>query len=174
MKHSTDSSAVAAGKPIRRERTPNGEYVITNVPPKTYEGLLARVFDTDMFFFATTGMLPTQCNTYEVVKRTRPCSCRRPISTRVIFGCPIPVPDRKVSAQNLELKWETYPDAAYYKFSIYPEDAATTSPYVDERVDGTSFSIDKTLEKGTYRWRVDAYNSADRKLSERRRHQAYN
>jgi hypothetical protein len=71
-----------------------------------------------------------------------------------------------VSPQNLELKWESYPDAAYYKFSIYPEDASITSPYVNERLDGTSFGIDKPLEKGTYRWRVDAYNSADKKLAE--------
>jgi hypothetical protein len=72
----------------------------------------------------------------------------------------------KVSAQNLELKWEPYPDAAYYKFSIYPEEMSVTSPYVNERVEATSFSIDKPLQKGTYRWQVNAYNGADQKLSE--------
>jgi len=41
-----------------------------------------------------------------------------------------------------------------------------TSPYINERVEGGSFSIDKPLEKGTYRWQVNAYNSADRKLAE--------
>ena len=32
-----------------------GEYVITNVPPNTYEALTARVFETDSYIFATTG-----------------------------------------------------------------------------------------------------------------------
>ena len=52
-----------------------------------------------------------------------------------------------MSAQNLELKWEAYPDAAYYKFSIFPEDSSTTSPYVNQRVEATSFSLDKPLEE---------------------------
>jgi hypothetical protein len=153
------------GKTYTARTDANGEYVIANVPPKTYEGLLARVFDTDMFIFATTGIGGLSANNYEIV------------ADKTLFVSPTnlyksdlkvlnPKAGSKVSAQNLELKWEAYPDAAYYKFSIYPEEAATTSPYVDERVDGTSFSVDKTLEKGTYRWQVDAYNSADRKLSE--------
>ncbi|MGH9956492.1 MAG: hypothetical protein ACREBC_05095, partial [Pyrinomonadaceae bacterium] len=72
----------------------------------------------------------------------------------------------RVSSQNLELKWESYPDAAYYKFSIHPEDASITSPYINERIEGTSFSVDKPLAKGTYRWQVEAFNNANQKLSE--------
>jgi hypothetical protein len=72
----------------------------------------------------------------------------------------------KVSAQNLELKWDSYPEAVYYKFSIYPEDSSITSPYINERLEGNSFAIDKPLEKGVYRWQVNAYNSDDRKLAE--------
>ena len=34
----------------------NGEYVITNVPPSTYEALTARVFDSNFYVFATTGI----------------------------------------------------------------------------------------------------------------------
>src|SRR5215510_9896312 len=71
-----------------------------------------------------------------------------------------------VSGEGLELKWEPYPDAAYYKFTLYPNDHQVTPPYVKERVDDASFKVNKTLEKGTYRYQVEAYNSADRKLSE--------
>ena len=71
----------------------------------------------------------------------------------------------KVSAADLEVKWESYPDAAYYKFSLYPEDASVTSPYINERVEGTSFKPTK-LQKGTYRLQVEAYNASDQKLSE--------
>ena len=153
------------GKTYTARTDKDGEYVITNVPPKVYEGLLARVFDTDSFVFATAGIAGISSNKYEIV------------SDKTLFVSPThlfkgdlkllnPKAGAKVSAQNLELKWEPYPDAAYYKFSIYPEEASVTSPYVNERLEGTSFAIDKPLEKGTYRWQVNAYNSQDRKLAE--------
>ena len=71
-----------------------------------------------------------------------------------------------MSGQDLELKWEAYPDAAYYKFTLYPDNHQITPPYINERVDGASFKVNKPLEKGTYRFKVEAYNSADKKLSE--------
>ena len=153
------------GKTVTARTDKDGVYVITNVEPKVYEGLLARVFDTDQFIFATTGIGGLSANKYEVS------------ADKTLFASPTnlfkgdlklvnPKAGAKVSAEKLELKWETYPDAAYYKFSIYPEEASVTSPYVNERVEGTSFSIDKPLAKGTYRWQVEAYNSADKKLSE--------
>lgn len=153
------------GKTYTARTDKDGDYVITNVPPGVYEGLLARVFDTDSYIFATTGIGGLSANKYEVS------------ADKTLFASPTnlykadlklinPKAGAKVAAQNLELKWEPYPDAAYYKFSVYPEEASVTSPYVKERVDGTSFNIDKPLEKGTYRWQVEAYNSADRKLSE--------
>jgi hypothetical protein len=153
------------GKTYTARTDKDGEYVITNVEPKVYEGLLARVFDTDSYIFATTGIAGLSANKYEVS------------ADKTLFASPTnlykvdlkllnPKAGAKVSAQNLELKWEAYPDAAYYKFSIHPEEVSITSPYMNERVEGTSFTIDKPLEKGTYRWQVDAYNSADKKLSE--------
>jgi hypothetical protein len=135
------------------------------VPPKVYEGLLARVFDTDSYIFATSGFAGISANKYEV------------LADKTLFASPTnlykgdlklvnPKAGAKVSAQNLELKWDAYPDAAYYKFSVFPEDSSTTSPYINQRVEATSFSLDKPLEKGTYRWQVEAFNSSDKKLSE--------
>ena len=153
------------GKIYTARTDKDGEYVITDVEPKTYESLLARVFDTDSSIFATTGIAGISSNKYEIV------------ADKTLFVSPThlfkgdlklisPKAGAKVSAQNLELKWDPYPDAAYYKFSIYPEDVSTTSPYVNERLEATSFTVDKPLEKGTYRWQVNAYNSSDRKLAE--------
>lgn len=152
------------GKTYTARTDKDGDYVITNVPPQVYEGLLARVFDTDSYIFAVTGV-GISANKYEVS------------ADKTLFASPTnlykgdlkvlnPRAGAKVSAEKLELKWEAYPDAAYYKFSIFPEDASTTSPYVNQRVEATSFSIDKPLGKGTYRWQVEAYNSSDKKLSE--------
>jgi hypothetical protein len=143
----------------------NGEYVITNAEPKVYEGLLARVFETDSYIFAASGIGGLSSTKYEIT------------ADKTLFVAPTnlfksdlklvnPKAGAKVSAQNLELKWESYPEAAYYKFSIYPEDASVISPYIKERIEGTSFGIDKPLQKGTYRWQVEAYNSTDQKLAE--------
>ena len=153
------------GKTYTARTDKDGDYVITNVPPKVYEGLLARVFDTDSYIFATSGIAGLSANKYEVS------------ADKTLFAAPTnlykgdlkllnPKAGAKVSAQNLELKWEDYPDAAYYKFSIFPEESSITSPYINQRVEATSFSLDKPLEKGTYRWQVEAYNSSDKKLSE--------
>jgi hypothetical protein len=154
-----------SGKTYTAQTDDSGEYVITNVEPKVYEGLLARVFETDSYIFAASGIGGLSSTKYEIT------------ADKTLFIKPTslfkgdlkilnPKAGAKVSAQNLELKWEPYPDAAYYKFSIYPEEMSVTSPYVNERVEATSFSIDKPLQKGTYRWQVNAYNGADQKLSE--------
>jgi len=75
----------------------------------------------------------------------------------------------KISPDKIEIKWDTYPDAAYYKFSINPDsstEAKTEYDYINKRVDGTSFVLDKPLSPGTYSVVVTAYNSNDRKLSD--------
>jgi hypothetical protein len=154
-----------SGKSYTARTDKNGEYVITNAEPKVYEGLVARVFDTDSYIFATSGIGGISSTKYEIA------------ADKTLFVSPTnlfkgdlkilnPKAGAKVSAKNLELKWEPYPDAAYYKFSIYPDDMTVTSPYVNERLEGTSFAIDKPLQKGSYRWQVEAYNSADQKLAE--------
>jgi hypothetical protein len=154
-----------SGKTFTAKTDKDGVYFIANVEPKVYEGLLARVFDTGSYIFATTGIAGLSSAKYEVT------------ADKTLFVSPTnlfksdlktlnPKAGAKVSAQNLELKWEAYPGAVYYKFSIYPEEASMTAPYVNERVEGTSFSVDKPLQKGAYRWQVQAYNDADQKLAE--------
>ena len=153
------------GKTYTARTDKEGEYVITNVEPKVYQGLLARVFETDSSVFATTGIAGISSAKYEIT------------ADKTLFITPThlfksdlklinPKAGAKVSTQNLELKWEPYPDAAYYKFSIYADEASVTSPYIGVRVDDTSYGLDKPLQKGGYRWQVTAYNGADKKLSE--------
>jgi hypothetical protein len=154
-----------SGKTYTARTDASGEYVITNVEPKVYEGLTARVFDTDSYIFAASGIGGLSSTKYEVA------------ADKTLFIKPTnlfkddlkvlnPKAGAKVSSQNLELKWEAYPDAAYYKFSIHPEEMSVTSPYINERVEATSFALDKPLQKGVYRWQVEAYNDANQKLSE--------
>jgi hypothetical protein len=153
------------GKIYTAKSDKDGDFVITNVAPKEYQGLTVRVFDTDSYVFATTGIAGLSANKYNVA------------ADKTLFVAPThlfkgdlkvlnPAAGSTVGGQDLELKWEAYPDAAYYKFTLYPENHQITPPYSNERVDAASFKVNKPLEKGTYRYQVEAYNRADKKLSE--------
>ena len=153
-----------SGKTTTARTDKDGDYVIANVEPGTYEGLLARVFETESFVFATTGVTGINAQKYEVK------------ADKTLFIPPTslfkgdlkllnPKPGSKVG-QNLELKWQEYPDAAYYKFSLFSEDSKITSPYINERSEGTSFVLEKPMPKGSYRIEIEAFNGDDRKLSE--------
>jgi hypothetical protein len=153
------------GKIYTAKTDKDGDFVITNVPPKEYEGLTVRVFDTDSYVFATTGIAGISSAKYNVV------------ADKTLFVSPThlfkgdlkilnPKAGSTVSGQDLELKWEAYPNAAYYKFTLYPDNHQITPPYINQRVDDASFKVNKPLEKGTYRFKVEAFNSSDKKLSE--------
>src|SRR5215212_931509 len=55
------------GKIYTAKTDQDGDYVITNVPPKEYEGLTVRIFDTDSYVFATTGIAGISATKYKVV-----------------------------------------------------------------------------------------------------------
>lgn len=154
------------GQTFAAKTDANGEYLIKNVPPGIYEGLIAKVFDTPYYVFATSGFVG---------------SAKYQIEADQTFFAPnsnlfkgdlklsSPKAGAKVAADNIEVKWESYPDAAYYKFSIYADSstgAETNYDYINRRIDGTSDSLDKPLKPGTYRVVVNAYNSNDIKIAE--------
>jgi uncharacterized protein YegP (UPF0339 family) len=153
------------GKIYTAKTDKDGDFVIANVEPKEYEGLTVRVFDTDSYVFATTGVAGLAAAKYDVT------------ADKTLFVNPThlfkgdlktvnPKAGSTVSAQDLELNWEAYPDAAYYKFSLSPDNHQITAPYTNERVEAASFKVNKQLEKGSYRWKVEAFNGSNRKLSE--------
>lgn len=153
------------GKTYTAKSDKDGDYVIANVEPKEYQGLMVRVFETDSYVFATTGIAGISAAKYDVT------------ADKTLFVTPThlfkgdlktvnPKAGSTVTAQDLELQWEAYPDAAYYKFSLSPDNHLVTAPYSNERVEGTSFKVAKPVEKGSYRWKIEAFNSGDKKLSE--------
>ena len=153
------------GKIYTAKTDKDGDFVITNVPPKEYEGLTVRVFDTDSYVFATTGIAGISSAKYNVVADETLF-----VEPTHLFKADLKILNPKagstVSGQDLELKWEAYPSAAYYKFTLYPDNHQVTPPYINQRVDDPSFKVNKPLEKGSYRFKVEAFNSSDKKLSE--------
>lgn len=141
----------------------NGEYLIKDVPPGIYEALTARVFNTPYYVFATSGIVG---------------AAKYEIQTDETFFAPdtnlfksdlkllTPKAGAKVDG-GFAVKWEPYPDAAYYKFSIYADNSSDSNyDYINKRVDGTSYALDKPLSPGSYTIKVQANNANDIKLAE--------
>lgn len=143
-----------------------GEYLIKNITPKTYEGLIAKVFDTNYYIFATSGMIsPAKYKIEEGKTFFAPDTNLFKQDLKIIN----PKAGAKVDADNIEIKWADYPDAAYYKFGLYGDSstgAETDYDYINKRVDGLSYVLDKPLSPGTYSLKVEAFNSNNIKLSQ--------
>lgn len=143
-----------------------GEYLIKNVPPRIYEGLTVRVFDTKYYVFATSGIVQNAKYKIEDGKTFfAPDTNLFKQDLKLVS----PKAGSKPAPSNIEVKWDAYPDAAYYKFSIHADSASGAKPeydYINKRVDGLSYVLDKPLTAGTYNCTVVAYNGNDIKLAE--------
>ena len=130
-----------------------------------YEGLTVRIFDTDGVVFATTGIAGISATKYNVEADKTLF-----VDPTHLFKADLKLTDPKagsnVATQDVEFKWDAYPDASYYRFTLTPDNHMSESRIVNQRVDGTSFKAPKPLDKGGYQWKVEAFNEANRKLSE--------
>jgi hypothetical protein len=144
----------------------NGEYLINNVPPGIYEGLTAKVFDTPYYVFATSGFVGSAKYKIEANQTFFAPNTNLFKSDLKLLN---PKAGSKVAGSNIEIKWDSYRDAAYYKFSINADTSSTAKTdydYINKRVDGTSYMLDKPLAPGSYTCSVTAYNGNDIKLAE--------
>lgn len=144
----------------------DGEYLIKNVNPNTYEALTAKVFNTNYYVFATSGIVSAAKYKIEEGKTFF-------ASDTNLFKMDLkllnPKAGAKISGSGIELKWDAYPDAAYYKFNINADTgsgAETNFDYINKRIDGTTYTLDEPLKPGEYSIKVEAYNSSDTKLAE--------
>jgi hypothetical protein len=143
-----------------------GEYLIKNVTPRVYEGLLVRVFDTPYYVFATSGIVGSAKYKVEAGRTYFAPDTHLFKSDLKLLS---PKAGSKIGPSDIAVKWAAYPDAAYYKLSIHADSATgakTEYDYIGKRVDGLSYTLDKPLSPGSYTCKVDAYNGEDIKLSE--------
>lgn len=154
------------GETFTAKTDSNGEYLIKDVPPRTYEGLIVKVFDTSYYVFATSGIVSSAKYKVEEGKTFFAPDTNLFKSDLKLQS---PKAGAKIAGSGIEIKWDAYPDAAYYKFSVHADTAsgATTEyDYINKRVDGLSYTLDKPLTPGAYTVTVTAYNGSDIKLSE--------
>lgn len=154
------------GETFTAKTDAQGEYLIRNITPKVYEGLIARVFNTNYYIFATSGIISAaKYNIEEGKTFFAPDTNLFKQDLKLVS----PKAGSKVAGDNIEVKWESYPDAAYYKFGIYGDSstgAETDYDYINRRVDGLSYVLEKPLAPGTYTCKVEAFNANGVKLSE--------
>lgn len=154
------------GEALTVKTDANGEYWFKSVPPGVYEGLLVRVFDTDSYVFATSGIASAAKYRIEADRTFFAPDTNLFKSDLKIVS---PRASAKIAPSDIEVKWADYPDAAYYKMSVFADSssgAKTEYDFVNRRVDGTSFVLDRPLTPGTYTCKVEAFNGGDVKLAE--------
>lgn len=150
------------GKTAQTKTDKDGIYVLADLEPKIYGGLTAKVFTSRYYIYPQEGIMKAKTFTVEADK--------------TIFADDIslfkddikttsPKSGAKVDAKNLELKWDAYPDAVYYKISLFP-DGGGLSPVSNERVDDPAYTVTENLTNGKYRLKVVAFNGKDHKLAE--------
>ena len=144
----------------------NGEYLIKNIPPKIYESLNVKVFNTGYYIFVTSGIIQAAKYKIEAGKTFfAPDTNLFKADLKLLS----PQAGAQVDANNLEVKWEPYPDASYYKLSIHADTmtgAKTEYDYIGRRIDGVAFTLDKPLAPGTYSCKVEAFNANGIKLAD--------
>ncbi|MDQ3801459.1 MAG: hypothetical protein M3384_18715 [Acidobacteriota bacterium] len=150
------------GKTLTTKTGADGVFVLADLDPKTYGGLTAKVFKSAYYVFPQEGIMTAQKFNVEADKTIFARDIHLYKDDVKIVN---PKAGSKADAKNLELKWEAYPDAAYYKISLYP-DAGGLPPISGERVDEPSYSVTEELANGKYRLRIEVYNARDRKLAE--------
>ena len=143
-----------------------GEYLIKNVTPGIYEGLTVKVFNTPYFVFATSGIIAAAKYNIEADKTYFAPDTNLFKNDLKLVN---PKSGSKVAAEGIEVKWDAYPDAAYYKLSVFADSATgAEAPYdfIGRRVDDVSITLDKPLEPGAYNPKIEAYNANDQKLAQ--------
>jgi hypothetical protein len=143
----------------------NGEYLLKNVTPRIYEGLLVKVFKSNYYVFATSGIVQTAKYKIEQDKTFfAPDTNLFKQDLKLVT----PKAGSKIPPENIEVKWEAYPDVAFYKFSVYADTASGAEPnydFIGKRVDGLSYVLDKPLKPGKYTCKVEGYNSNEVRLA---------
>lgn len=158
------------GKKHLTKTDANGAYLFANIAPGDYM-IFVRVFNTKQYIFTGTyGFSPTRYK-LEADKTLF-------VPTTNLFKSDLkvqnPKPGSSVDADNFEIKWDAYPDAAYYRLELM--NFSTGKNYLSETVKTTNYKIEKpslnvenrgiALINGGYRLRIEAYNAVNIKLAQ--------
>lgn len=153
-----------SGDTYKSKTDANGEYLIANITPGIYEGLLVQVFNTKDYIFATKNFgIGNATYNFEADKTF---FVRDTNLFKADLKIQNPKAGGKMTGKDFELKWDAYPQAAYYKVSVLPDDYASGSSFSQEKVAPNMFKPIEPLKSGKYRIKVEAFNDGDVKLAD--------
>ncbi len=147
-------------EPVTAETDGDGRYLFKDVDPGIY-ALSVRVFDTDDWLYISSGILSSAEFEVEADETLI-------IEIQNIFKLDIkllePTNGSKIMGEEILLDWQDYPDADYYKVSMYPDEGDAL--LIDKRVNESSLRVDLLPVNCGYRWSVEAFNSDRIKIAE--------
>jgi hypothetical protein len=147
-------------EPVSGKTDENGRYLFKNVDPGVY-ALSVKVFDSDDWLYISSGILSSA--EFEVEPGETLV-----IGVQNIFKLDVkllaPTNGSKVAGDEVLLDWDDYPEADYYKVSMYPDEGDAI--LIEKRVNESSYQTDLLPVNCGYRWSVEAFNSDRVKIAE--------
>ncbi|MAU00922.1 MAG: hypothetical protein CL608_27570 [Anaerolineaceae bacterium] len=147
-------------EPVRTETDGDGRYLFQNVDPGVY-ALSVKVFDSDDWLYISSGILSSAEFEVEAGETLV-------IGVQNIFKLDMkllaPTNGSKVASDEVLLDWDDYPEADYYKVSMYPDEGDAI--LIEKRVNESSYRTDLLPVNCGYRWSVEAFNSDRVKIAE--------
>jgi hypothetical protein len=140
----------------------NGYYLFLNIPPGEY-ALTTRAIDKENIWLYVTAGLGIGAKKHLI---TADETLR--IDDQSIYKFDLqqtsPADDGEISESQPTLTWDVYPDAAYYKVYLAPDNGKTI--FSDDRVDTNQITPPEPLLGCKYSWKVEAYNADENKIAE--------
>ncbi len=138
----------------------NGRFLFKNINPGVY-ALSVRLFNSDDWLYISGGIL--RAAEFKVEAGKTLVAGVHPIYKRDLKPR-TPTNGSKMPAGEVQLTWASYPDADYYKITLYPDQGDAI--VYEKQVNETSMRLDLLPVNCGYRWRVEAFNSDRIKIAE--------
>ena len=147
-------------EPVWTTTDENGRYLFQDVEPGVY-ALSVRVFNSDDWLYISSGILSSAEFEVEAGETLT-------IGIQNIFKLDVkllePTNGSTVAGAEQLLDWSDYPEADYYKVSLYPDEGDAI--LIDKRVNESSIRVDLLPVSCGYRWSVEAFSSERIKIAE--------
>ncbi|MBU1660316.1 MAG: carboxypeptidase-like regulatory domain-containing protein [Chloroflexi bacterium] len=140
-----------------------GYYLFVNVIPGQY-AIVVHAIDVDRWLFITArlGLSPKK-HTLEAGKTLE-------LGSQHIYKFDLyqisPAEGEQVDEAEPTLRWDVYPDAAYYEVYVSPQNGDS----IREKLTSNEFTVNKNLLNCEYSWQVEAFNAQEVKIAE---HEGY-
>lgn len=153
-----------SGKEYSALTDDSGEYLIADVDPLEYEGLIVKVFTTNFYLYETAG--------YGNLPKHYTLSAGQTLfmNSTDLFKNDLKVTGPKekssMTADAVNITWVAYPNASHYTLSLLPQSSGDAAQIYDVKVEETSYKPQEALKPGEYTIILNAYNKDEKKIAQ--------